>query len=282
MRGVLSGLLAVAFVVAVPALVAALWVQFFLLDADTFADMSDDMLAKEEVRRAVTDAILDEVEASVPGAEQPEVRSAISGAVSAALDTPAFREAFRAAVASAHEQLADGESAIRLRLENVLPVVAGQLPVSAALLEQQLASYNLPVEVTLVQREDRPELWTAFQAVRGGSEAVLVGFLVVAATVVTMSPARGQSLAVMGVGGAAFAGGTVFLAPDLSRPLSREREPVLGAGIDAAWETVASGVQGVGLAMVALFIVVAVVGVAWHMATASRPRAWDTPRRARW
>ncbi|MDZ7726933.1 MAG: hypothetical protein U5Q44_01350 [Dehalococcoidia bacterium] len=270
-----------AFVVAVPVLVAALWVQFFLLDTDTFADMSDDMLAKQEVRLAVSDAILDQVQASFPGDQQAEVRSAISRAVSAALDTPAFREAFRAAVAGAHEQLADGDSAIRLELENALPVVAAQLPVSVAFLEQQLASYNVPVEITLVQREDRPELWTAFQAVRGGSEAVLAGFLVVAATVVTISPARGQSLAVMGVGGAAFAGGTVFLAPDLSRPLSREREPVLRAGIDAAWETIAFGIQGIGLAMVAVFLVVAVVGVAWHVAASSRPGTWHDPRRAR-
>ena len=276
-RGPLSALLVLGAILSVPLVIAAAWVQLVLLDSDAFADMTDDMLAREEVRMALREEIANEVQTRIPEARQPGGRFVITRAAETALDTGTFRAVFREAVRSSHDQLARGEPQLTLQLGDVLPIVIDQLPAGVPGLESALAGRSLPIQVTLVERDNRPELWAAFELVRDGSVIVLIGAVVLAAVAVGFARDRGQALAFTGFGGAAMAVGTVLFVPYASRPVTAGQEQVLRSGVDAAWEVLASTAQIIGLSMAGALAAAGIAGVLIFLAT--RPRGKRAHRR---
>lgn len=266
-------------ILAVPMVIGALWVQMVLLDSTAFVEMSDDMLEEKDVRAAVSETIVSEVEANFPEIDQPGVRPLLTRAVAAAIDTAAFRQIFGNAVFSTHQQLANGEPEVTLGLGDVLPLVARELP-AIPLIQEQLAARSLPITVTIAERETRPELWILFRVVRDGSIAILVGFLAATLAIGVISPTRGTSLALLGFCGAALAVLTVVIAPTASSPITAGYEPVLAAGIDSAWGVVARSVYPIGIGVVVLLLALGVTGVAWAFAARKEPPGRRVPRRA--
>ena len=245
-------------VALVPVVVTALWVHLVLLDGDAFVDLTGDILDEDAVRFAVRETLADEIEVAVPEVREFGLRPFVVVALDATMETGAFRHLFANSVASAHRQLADGEDEIAVRLDDVYPLVAQRLRPVAPAIADNLAARESGVAVTLVERTEQPLLWSAFQWIRAGSVAVVVGFVVLMGLAVAVAPARAQALGLLGLGGAAVAVVTMALAPQASAPFTRH-DPVIGPGVDAAWGVVATTVMPIALV---LAIALAIIGLA--------------------
>lgn len=241
-------MLVLAAVASVPAALTALWVQLVLLESDAFVDLSDEMLDEEDVRFAVRETIADEIETTVPEFRIFGLRPLVGAALEAAFDTAAFRALFAQSVASAHQQLADGEDEVEVRLDDVVPLVVERLRPASPELADALLARGSGIAVTLIQREEQPVLWSAFQGIRAGSFIVLAAAVGLAGASLVVSPARAQTLAFLGIAGAAAAAMVLLVAPLATAPFT-DHDPVIGPGVDAAWGVVVTSADPIILAV---------------------------------
>lgn len=253
LRAVVAGLLVSVAFVLLPLGNLGLWVQRQVLDSSSFTDLALDVVDEPAVHDALTERLVDELVAAEP--RLGVARIVLEPGVAQILRTDAFRSVFSAAVDQMHTQLKEGADELSLNLDPVLPLVRDAVArVNVGVAEQIPDADALP-SITVVAREDVPELWRGVQITREASWAfpALVLFALVGAVVVANRRAR--MLVTIGVGGV-----LISFVQILVVRLGREvLSDVAGPNVDVGAFT--RGYEVVTGTLVTQTIVVAVVGV---------------------
>lgn len=198
MRSFLAGVLVAVGLLLVPLADLGVWTQRTIVSTPGFTDLATDVLRERDVRQALAERLADELQSREPrlGAG----RSVLVAGVRAASGTALFEQVFRRAVGGMHEQLRRGDDELSLNLEPALPVVRTQV----ALVDARLADLipdagDLPA-ITVVTRQEAPQVWDVVKLVRRAALAFPLVALAVLIAAIVMARRRGVMLAVGGVG----------------------------------------------------------------------------------
>lgn len=198
MRSFLAGALVAVGLLLVPLADLGAWTQRTIVSTDGFTDLATDVLRERDVRQALADRLADELERREPRLRTG--RPVLVAGVRAASGTALFEQVFRTAVGGMHEQLRRGDDELSLDLDPALPVVRTQV----ALVDAQLADLipdaaDLPA-ITVVTRQEAPQVWDVVKLVRRAALAFPLFALAFLVAAVVMARRRGVMLAVVGVG----------------------------------------------------------------------------------
>jgi hypothetical protein len=261
-RRALVALLLVAAGVLLPFALVGLWTQQVLLDRERFTNLSDDLLEREAIRRALADEIVEQEPAL--GASAPVVSAGIAGAV----DSPEYRGAFKDALGGVHDQLTSGDETITLDVGPAVEIARTR----NAQVARAAPRGSQVSPLVVARRSEAPILWGA---VDGAQRIALLTPLVVLgllALAVAMSRRRWLAL---GVTGSVVAGvsllflGIMALAKQL---VGRALDPVVARdGFDAAWDVIARSLTNSTLIIVIGALVVAAGGIVVDQILTRRP-----------
>jgi hypothetical protein len=274
MRGFLAGFLALVGLVLLPFAALGVWTQRELLPTEPFTDLASDVVNEPAVQSSLAQRLTDEIVTQAP--QIGAGRVVVQIAVGQVLRSEQFDQAFRASVGDMHNQLERGDDQLRLDLNALLPVVEAQVAQVNQQLANAIPSGGLPA-ITVVTRDDVPELWTGVQIGREASWAIPVLCLVVLVAAVLVAERRSTMLIVVGLGVLVVAAALVLLVRFGREPLSR----VVGSDVtveafDAGYDVVTSTFVTQTLVLAALGAVAALGGVALKIRAAGnrRPGFW--------
>ncbi|HEU5302529.1 MAG TPA: hypothetical protein VFW06_09870 [Acidimicrobiia bacterium] len=252
-RAVVAGLLLFVAFVLLPLGNLGLWVQRQVLDSSSLTDLALDVVDEPAVRDALSERLVDELVAAEP--RLGVARIVLEPGVSQILRTDAFRAVFSTAVDQMHTQLEQGADELSLNLNPVLPLVRDAVARISAGVAEQIPDADALPSITVVTRDDVPELWRGVQITREASWAfpALVLFAMVGA--VAVARRRARMLVTIGVG--------LVLISFVQILVVRLGREVLSdvAGPDVSVGAFTRGYELVTGTLVTQTIVVAVVGV---------------------
>ncbi|MFO7590530.1 MAG: hypothetical protein R6X23_06490 [Acidimicrobiia bacterium] len=197
-RAVVAGILAAIGLVLLPLGNLGLWVQRQALDAGSFTDLAFDVVDEPAVRDALSERLVDELVAAEP--RLGVARIVLEAGVSQILQTDAFRSVFSAAVDQMHTQLEAGADELSLNLGPVLPLVRNAVAKVSAGVAKQIPDADALPSITVVTRDDVPELWRGVQITREASWALPALVLFALAGAVAIANWRARMLVTIGVG----------------------------------------------------------------------------------
>jgi hypothetical protein len=274
MRGFLAGLLALIGLLLVPLADLGVWAQRELLPTAAFTDLSTDVLREPDVRDALAQRLTDELIKQQPALLLAE--NLLRTGVVEVIGTDQFEQVFRASVADMHAQVERGDDQLQLNLDAVLPVVRAQVANLDETLADQVPTHGIP-PITVVTRDDVPELWAGVQTGRRASWAFPILTLVLLAAAVLVAERRAVMLVVVGVGLAVVSIALVLVIRLGRDPLSH----VVGSQVsleafDAGYDTVTDSFVTQTLVLAGVGIVTAIGGVAASLRRGgdARPHGW--------
>jgi hypothetical protein len=274
MRGFLAGVLAVIGLLLVPLASLGVWTQRELLPTESFTDLASEVMQQPEVQDALAQRVTDEIIVQSP--QVANGRLLVQPAVGQVLRTEQFDLVFRAAVANMHAQLRAGDDALRLDLNSLLPVVRDQVAQVNQGVANRIPTSGLPA-ITVVTRDDVPELWTGVEIGRDASWAIPAIALLLLIAAVVVAEQRATMLIVVGLGLLVIAAILVLVIRFGRDPLSR----VVGSDItveafNAGYDTVTSSYVTQMLVLAVAGAITAVIGVVLklRMTGNRRPAVW--------
>ncbi len=203
LRSFVAGLLLVVGFVLLPLGNLGVWVQRQILDAPAFTELALDVVDEPAARDALSTRLVDELIAAEP--RLGVARIVLEPGVAALLRTDAFRSVFSTAVGQMHAQLEGGSDALSLDLDPVLPLVRDAVARVDAGVARQIPSADALPSITVLRRDDVPELWEGIQLTREASWAFPALVLIALAGAVAMSIRRLRMVVTIGVGVALLA-----------------------------------------------------------------------------
>jgi hypothetical protein len=264
-RGALVTLLLVAAGLLIPLALIGVWTHQVLLDRERFANLSDDLLDREAVRRGLADKIVEQVEETRPGlaAGEPAVRAGIEST----LTTPEYRALFKDALGDTHDQLTGDQDTLELDVGPAVDLGRARLPGGRAL---PPGSEVPPIE--LANRDDIPVLWGTVDAAQ--RVALITPLVVLALLALAVATARRRWLA-LGAAGAVLAGVSLFLLGliALARQIVGRRVDAVVSrdAFDATWDVIARSLANTTLIIVLGAVVVSAGGFVVHFILTRRP-----------
>ena len=278
MRGFVAGALVLVGLVLVPFATVGIWMQRQILPTDAFADLATEVVQDDAVSDALANRFLDELENREP--QLALGRVVLEPAVKQAIGTPQFEQIFRVAVSDMHDQLLRGDDQLSLDLDALLPVVksfAAQVDDSIA--DQIPTSAGLPA-ITVVRKDQVPQLWFGVQVTREASWVFPVLMVVALAGAVVIAEKRALVLIFAGFGvafvclviGLALRTGRDFLSDYVGSIVDVR---AFNAGYDIVTDSLVNQTLLLGLAGLAA----GVAGVVWLLVGRSPQRRSPTPTR---
>ena len=267
-RSVFAGVLILIGLLLLPFGNLGVWVQRQVLDSSAFTEVALDVVDEPAVRTALVQRIVDELIAAEP--RLGVARVVLEPGVSQLLRTDAFQAVFATVVGEMHTQLEQGGDELALNLAPILPLVRDAVARIDRGVAEQIPDADALPSITVVTRDDAPELWEGVQITREASWAFPVLALIALAGAVAVANRRARMLVGLGVAVALLAF-VQILVMRLGRDLLSD---VAGPGVspgafNQGYDVVTGSfvVQAAVLALIAL--VAAIVGVAWML---RRPR----------
>ena len=270
----MAGTLVVVGLLLVPLASLGIWVQRQILPTDEFTDLATEVVQHPDVREALADRFLDELEAREPRLSVG--RFVLQPAVREALTTDQFEQIFRTSVSDMHAQLERGDDELSLNFDGLLPVVRSLVAeVDSGLAQQIPTAAGLP-SITVVRESDVPQLWQGVEVTRHASWAFPLLVLIALAGAVVVASNRPLMLIIAGFGvavmclivGLALREGRDLLS-DFVGPEIDER--AFNSGYDIVTDNLVNQTLLLGL----VGVIAAVVGVVWLLAgRARRPPTW--------
>jgi hypothetical protein len=275
MRGFIAGVLVLVGLILVPFATVGIWTERKLLDTEAFTDLAAEVLHQEPVRDALAKRLVDELVN-----RQPRLalgRIVLEPAMRQVLGTSQFEQIFRLAVSDMHAQLERGDDQLQLNLDAMLPILRGLVAeVSSGLANQIPDSAGLP-SITVVRKEQVPQVWFGVQVTREASWVFPLLMLLAFATAIAIARQHARTLVVVGFGLA-----VVCLLLALALGTGRDMvSDVAGpevdvAAFDAAYDVVTDSLVTQTLLLGGLGLVGGGVGVALLLrrSGSTRPTAW--------
>ena len=264
MRGFVAGVLIVLGLFLVPLANLGVWTQREVLSTNAFTALATDVVAQEAVRDALANRIADELVKQVPQLELG--RFILVPALRQALGTSQFQGIFERAVADMHAQLERGDDQLTLNLGAILPLARELVANVDRGLARRISQQTGLATITVVTKQNVPQIWLGVDIARGASWLVPVASLLCLALGVAIAKNRALAVMLAGLGLAAVAL-LVVLALKLGRePLSNVAGPsveldAFNAGYDIVTEslivqTVVLGLVGLVAACTAMVLLV--------------------------
>lgn len=275
LRAVVAGILLVVGFVLVPFGNLGLWVQRQVLDADAFTELAIDVVDEPAVRDVLAKRIVDELVAAEPRLAVGRV--VLEPGVARLLRTEAFRRVFSTAVAQMHTQLEQGADALELDLDPILPLVRDAVARIDADVADLIPTADALPAITVVRRDDAPELWEGVQLTREASWAFPALMVLALVGAVAAANRRVRMLVTVGIG-VALLGFVQVLVIRLGRELLLDAagpEVSLGAltrGYDVVTGTLVT--QTIVGALVGLVVAGAAIGVVLVRRRDAAPADW--------
>jgi|GEM_PF-2623721 len=274
MRGFLAGVLIAVGLLLVPFANQGVWVERELLSTSAFTKLSTEVLDQEAVRDALANRLADELEKQVP--QLALGRFVLVPALRQALGTTQFKSIFESAVGDMHAQLERGDDQLALNLDAVLPLVRRLVAKVDEGIASDIPDHALP-KITVVTRENVPQLWVGFDATRDASWLFPALALVCLVGGVVLARRHALALLIVGLGVAVIAV-ILVLGLRLGRdPLSQVAGPTVEidafrSGFDVVTESLVVQTMVLGLAG----LVAALVGLGFVLRGrgSSRPQSW--------
>lgn len=254
LRAVIAGILLVVGLVLVPFGNLGVWVQRQVLDADAFTELAIDVVDEPAVRDALAKRIVDELVAAEPRLGVGRV--VLEPGVAQLLRTDAFRAVFSTAVAQMHTQLEQGADELSLDLDPILPLVRDAVARIDSSVAALIPEADALPAITVVQRDDAPELWEGVQLTREASWAFPALMLIALVGAIAVANRRVRMLVTVGIG-VALLGFLQILVVRLGRELLSD---VAGPNVSRGAFT--RGYDVVTGTFVTQTIIVAIVGLA--------------------
>jgi hypothetical protein len=198
MRGFIAGVLVVVGLILVPFATVGIWTQRKLLDTEAFTDLAVEVLHQEPVRDALARRLVDELVN-----RQPRLvigRIVIEPAMRQVLSSSQFEQIFRLAVSDMHAQLQRGDDQLQLDLDALLPILRSLVAqVDGGLANQIPSSAGLP-SITVVRKQQVPQLWFGVQVTRRAWWAFALLMLVAFAAAIAVARQHARTLLIVGFG----------------------------------------------------------------------------------
>jgi hypothetical protein len=274
MRGFLAGLLALVGLLLVPLASLGVWTQRELLPTSSFAKLSTDVVREPDVQDALAQRVTDELIKQQPVLLLAE--DLLRSGVLQVIQAPQFEQIFAASIADMHAQIERGDDPLQLNLDAILPTVRDQVADINGTLAGQIPTSGIP-PISVVSREEAPQLWDGVQIGRTVSWAIPILALVLLALAVLVAERRGVMLVVVGVGLAVISISLVLLIKLGRDPLSNVvGSQVSVAAFDAGYDTVTDSFVTQTLVIAGIGIVAAVGGVvvSFRSGRNVRPTGW--------
>lgn len=197
LRATCAGILIFVGVVVLPLGNLGVWVQRQVLDASAFNDLALKVVDEPAVRGALAERIVSELVVAEPRLDAARV--VLEPGVAQLLRTGPFRAVFSTAVSGMHTQLEDGADELSLDLDPILPLIRDAVARIDAGVAAGIPGAEALPSITVITRDDAPELWEAVQITREASWAfpVLVLFALIGA--VAVANVRGRMLVGLGI-----------------------------------------------------------------------------------
>lgn len=196
------------------------WIERELMSTRSFSKLSTEVLDQEAVRNALANRLADELENRVP--QLALGRFALVPVLREVLGTTQFEGIFERAVGDMHAQLKRGDDRLTLDLDAALPLVRELVAKVDDGLASKIPDSAFP-GITVVTRQNVPQLWVGFDVTRGASWLFPILALACLVGGVLMSRRRARAFLVVGLGVA-----TIALILVLGLRLGRD--PLLGVG----------------------------------------------------
>jgi hypothetical protein len=203
MRGFIAGVLIVLGLIIVPLANLGVWTQREVLSTDAFSSLSNEVLQEQAVRDALANRIADELVKKVP--ELGLGRFLLVPALSQAIATPEFQQIFEGAVSDMHAQLERGDDQLTLNLDAILPLVKQLVAKVDSGLAARIPTQTGLAAITVVKKDNVPQLWLGLDITRGASWAFPIAALVLLGLGIAVATNRGLALLLAGLGLAAIA-----------------------------------------------------------------------------
>ncbi len=197
LRGVVAGALVLLGLVLLPLGNLGVWVQRQVLDSGAFSELALDVVDESAVRTALAERIVNELVTAEP--RLGAARVVLEPGVARLLQTDAFRAVFSAAVGEMHTQLEQGADELSLNLDPILPLVRDAVARIDRGVAEQIPDGDALPSITVVTRDDAPELWEGVQITREVSWAFPILVLLALVGAVAVANVRGRLLVGIGV-----------------------------------------------------------------------------------
>ena len=198
LRAVAAGVLLVVGFVLFPLGNLGIWVQRQALDASAFTDLALSVVDEPAVRDALSQRLVDELVAAEP--RLGVARVVLEPGVAQLLRTGAFRAVFSSAVGQMHTQLEQGADELSLNLDPVLPLVRDAVARIDEGVAERIPQTDVLPAITVVKRDDVPELWDGVQLSRDASWAFPAIALIALVGAVAAANRRSRMLVTIGLG----------------------------------------------------------------------------------
>jgi hypothetical protein len=270
MRGFIAGVLVFIGLVLVPFATVGIWVRREILPTDAFTDLATEVVQDDAVSDALANRFLDELEKQEPRLALGRV--VLEPATRQAIGTPQFEQIFRTAVGDMHAQLLRGDDELSLNLDALLPVVRDTVAqVNTSIANQIPTSAGLPA-ITVVRKDNVPQLWFGVEVTREASWVFPVLMLVAFASAVLIAEKRAIVLMISGFGmafvclviGLALRTGRDFLSDYVGSVVDVR---AFNAGYDIVTDSLVNQTLLLGLVGLAA----GVAGVVWLLVARSKP-----------
>lgn len=268
-------MLIVVGLLLVPLANLGVWTQRELLSTDAFTALSTDVLDQNDVRDALANQIADELERQVP--QLALGRIVLVPALGQVLGSQQFEGIFERAVADMHAQLERGDDQLTLNLDAMLPLVRELVANVDAGLASRIPQQTGIAAITVVKKDNVPQLWLGVDVARQASWLFPALALVALAAGVAVARKRARALVLAGLGLAAIALLTVVALKMGQEPLSNVAGPAVDQkAFDAGYDVVTESlvVQTAVLGIIGL--VAALIGIILHARGGSKsaPAQW--------
>jgi hypothetical protein len=274
MRGIVAAVLIILGVALVPLADLGMWTERELLSTSEFTTLATDVVQRDEVKDALANRLADILVEQVPPLALG--RFVLVPALKQALGTQQFQTVFEGAVQNMHTQLENGDDRLTLDLDAILPIVRDLVANVNEDVASQIPQQTGIAVITVVTRDNVPQLWAGVDIAREASWVVPLLSLLLMAAGVAVAKKRALALILAGLGVAAAAL-LVVLAIKLGRePLSNVAGSTVNLkAFDAGYEVITDSLVLQTAVLGLLGLVAALVGVG--IAVTHRPDAAPAP-----
>lgn len=272
MRALLAFLLATVVVLLVPFANLGVWVQRELVGTTSFVRVGEDVLSQAQVRAALTDRIVTDLDQRVPGLAGQD--ATVRSIVDQGLRDPRYRAVFDDALANTHDQLRNGHDPLELDLNPLVPLVRQQLPAAVA---SRVPRGVTLTPVVVLRRRDAPVLWEGVQLVQGAAAVIPTLTLVLLAAAILAARRRGALCITVGALVTLLSLGMLALVkPGRSLLEHQVGDPTQRAAFHAGYDTVLRSFVQQTIVSALIGVVLAVIGgvLVWQQDRNRRPTGW--------
>jgi hypothetical protein len=258
LRSVFAAILVVLGAITLMFASTGWWLERYFLDTERFTTTVDEVLDREEVKLALSEEIVREINRET-GRDLNLIKPVISSIVGQVVDSSAFRKVFNAAVSTAHRALVDQEvpevtldledtyNDIRSAIRAVSPRIANDMPKS------------IDIDVDVLDRSQLETVWDIIDVVEDVILYLTLGAVVLIAGGLALSPRRWRTFALAGY--AALGTFTVLLlALAIARRITLDQigDSTFRDAAGAAWDVVTHGLV---VQTIALLVITGIVGL---------------------